>query len=194
MHVRRHALLYDIERWRRFRLPLLVLGTACLAGVILAPVLHNGGSSGTSPLSFLGAGFYGLAFNFWLRVRYSYLAVEAEKGNLVVRRPGVTMRLPLSDVRRARVGRVSVIANRPERQRQLPRPQHRWLAEEALIVRLDIEATDLVKLRRVLGKSYVFESDLVAPVIDPHGLLRDIEEAMPRPEPTPQGPRRRRRR
>jgi len=192
MHVRRHALLYDIERWRRFRLPLLVIATGCLGAVLIGSFVRASASSGTSPLSFLGAGFYGLAFNLWLRKRFSSLAVE--KGCLVVRRIGATARLPLVHVRRARVGRVSVIVNRPDRQRRLPRPASRWLAEEALIVRFDVDPQELVRVGRLLGRPFLFESDLVAPVVDPHGLLREIDEAMPEPEPPVPGPRRRRRR
>jgi len=53
---------------------------------------------------------------------------------------------------------------------------------------------DLVRLRRLLGRYYLFENDLVVPVTDPDGLLRDIEEAMPKPDPGTAPARRRRRR
>jgi hypothetical protein len=193
MHTRRHAILYDVDRWRRFRLPLLLFATACLLATLLQPLLQHGKSAGgTAPLSFLGAAFYGFAFNFWLRQRYSTLAVEG--GDLVIRRTGMSQRIPLAEVRRARVARVSATANKPERRRVLPRPVARWLDTEALTLRLDTPAEQLVKLRRLLGRQFLFENDLVVPVVDAEGLLREIEEAMPRPDPAPPAARRRRRR
>jgi hypothetical protein len=194
MHVRRHAILYDIDRWRRYRLPLFLIATAFLLATLLAPALNHGKAGGawSAPLSFAGAALYGFLLNFWLRQRFSSLAVEGE--NLAVRRTGMNMRIPLTDVKRARVARISATANKPERRRILPRPAAKWLETEALTLRLDIAAEDLVKLRRLLGRYYVFENDLVVPVTDPEGLLREIEEGMPRPEPGPPQPRRRRRR
>jgi hypothetical protein len=193
MHVR-HAILYDVERWRRTRLPLVLFATACLLATVLVSALHRSQAqiAGTQPLSLLGAGFYGLLFNFWLRQRFSHVSVEGE--NLVVRRVGATMRLPLSELRRARVARVSATVNRPERRRALPRPAARWLEEEALTLRLTSEPSELVRLRRLLGRQFLFENDLVVPVVDPHGLLEEIQEHTPRPEPTAAPPRRRRRR
>jgi hypothetical protein len=193
MSIRRHAILYDVDRWRRFRLPLLLLATGCLLATMLEPLLQHGrGAAGTAPLSFVGAAFYGFAFNFWLRQRFSTLAVEGE--DLVIRRTGMSQRIPLAEVRRARVARVSATANKPERRRVLPRPVARWLETEALTLRLDTPAEQLVKLRRLLGRQFLFENDLVVPVVDVEGLLREIEAAMPRPEPAPPAARRRRRR
>src|SRR5258708_23888778 len=78
MLVRRHAILYDIDRWRRFRLPLLLLATGFLLATLLEPVLAHGkgggGGGSTAPLSFAGAALYGFAFNFWLRQRFRPLA------------------------------------------------------------------------------------------------------------------------
>jgi hypothetical protein len=194
MHVRRHAILYDIDRWRRYRLPLFLVATAFLFATLLAPAFNHGKAGGawTAPLSFAGAALYGFAFNFWLRQRFSSLAVEGE--NLVVRRTGMNQRIPLSEVKRARVARISVTANKPERRKVLPRPAAKWLETEALTLRLDTPAEELVRLRRLLGRYYLFESDLVVPVTDAEGLLREIEEAMPKPEPGPAPARRRRRR
>jgi hypothetical protein len=196
MLVRRHAILYDIDRWRRFRLPLLLLATGFLLATLLEPVLSHGkgggGGGSTAPLSFAGAALYGFAFNFWLRQRFSTLAVEGD--TLVVRRTGMSHRIPLTDVRRARVARISATVNKPERRRVLPRPVAKWLETEALTLRLDTPADQLVKLRRLLGKQFLFENDLVVPVADAEGLLREIEEGRPRPEPVPGAPRRRRRR
>jgi hypothetical protein len=194
MHVRRHAILYDIDRWRRYRLPLFLTATAFLFATLLAPAFNHGKAGGTwsAPLSFAGAALYGFAFNFWLRQRFSSLAVEDEA--LVVRRTGMKQRIPLIDVKRARVARISATANKPERRRVLPRPAARWLETEALTLRIELEESDLVKLRRLLGRYYLFENDLVVPVTDPAGLLREIEEAMPKPDPGPAPARRRRRR
>jgi hypothetical protein len=196
MQIRRHAILYDIERWRRYRWPLFILATVFLFATLLAPAFTHGKSGGvttaTAPLSFAGAALYGFAFNFWLRQRYSSLAVDGE--DLVVRRTGMSQRIPLTDVKRARVARIAATANKPERRRILPRPAERWLETEALTLRLDVPAEQLVRLRRLLGRYYVFENDLVVPVTDPDGLLRDIEEAMPKPDPGTAPARRRRRR
>ena len=194
MQSRRHVLLYDVDRWRRYRLPLAVAGTAFLLLTITVPALHGGASqlAGTQPVSLLGAAAYGFLLNFWLRQRFSHLAVEGE--SLVARRVGTTVRIPLAQVRRARIARVSATVNRPERRRLLPRPAAQWLETEALTLRLDVDETLLGRLRRLLGRQYVFDSDLVAPVADPQGLLRDIQENTPRPEPPAAAPRRRRRR
>ena len=125
MQKRRHAILYDIDRWRRYRWPLFLLATAFLFATLLAPALNHGkaGGSATAPLSFAGAALYGFAFNFWLRQRFSSLAVEGD--DLVVRRTGMHQRIPLVEVKRARVARISATANKPERRRILPRPAAR---------------------------------------------------------------------
>ena len=196
MQSRRHALLYDIDRWRRYRWPLFILATAFLFATLLAPAFGHGRSgaatTATAPLSFAGAALYGFAFNFWLRQRFSSLAVEGD--DLIVRRTGMKYRIPLTDVKRARVARISATANKPERRRILPRPAAKWLETEALTLRLDTPADQLVRLRRLLGRHYLFENDLVIPVTDPEGLLRDIEDAMPKPDPGTAPARRRRRR
>lgn len=192
MKVRRHAFLYDIDRWRRYRLPMFLLATAFLIGSLLSPHPKSGANPAATILSLAGAALYGFAANFWLRQRYSTLSVEDD--TLVAKRIGMTMRIPLADVKRARVARVSATANRPERRRTLPRPQSRWLETDAITLRLDMPADQLVKLGRLLGRGYLFESDLVAPVSEQDDLLREIEEGMPRPEPPqPTGRRRRRR-
>ena len=194
MQTRRHALLYDVERWRRFRLPLAVFGTVCLLATIFIPALTRNPNqlAGTQPVSLIGAACYGFLLNFWLRQRFSHLAVEGD--TLVARRVGTTVRVPLQQVRRARIARVSATVNRPERRRVLPRPAARWLEEPALTLRLTVEASQLVRLRRLLGRQYVFEDVLVAPVADPEWLLREIQENTPRPDPPAVAVRRRRRR
>jgi hypothetical protein len=170
----RHPLLYDVERWRQWRVRLLGLATVCF---LPALVIRNG-SSGNATLieiySLLGAFLYALALMFFLRSRFSYMTVD---GDEVVIRVAVSgrQRIPLGEVRRARLAKLSSVFDKPPLLRLLPRPHARWLPREALVLRIEGEAVDLVRLRRLLGPRCVIGRDLVVPVVDGPGLLGDIE-------------------
>lgn len=185
----RHAILYDRERWRRVRLPLLTLATISLVVAFLAPLVSRRGGAGLV-LSLPGALLYGIAFDLWLRQRSGYLAVEG--GDLVVHRMGSKRSIPLSEVHRAKVARVGATVNNRERRATLPRPRSRWLETDALTVRLDTDSEALERLAQVLGQQFLFGRVLVVPVLDPEGLLREMEENTPQVAP-PAPPRRRRR-
>jgi hypothetical protein len=185
----RHSILYDRERWRRVRLPLLTLATISLVVAFLAPLVNRHGDAGLV-LSLPGALLYGIAFDLWLRQRSGYLAVEG--GDLVVHRMRSKRSIPLSEVHRAKVARVGATVNNKERRATLPRPRSRWLETDALTVRLDTDSDGLERLAQVLGQHFLFGRVLVVPVLDPEGLLREIEENTPQGAP-PAPPRRRRR-
>lgn len=189
----RHPLLYDVERWRRWRLRLLLLATVCLL-----PAVTIGTRSSNSGLIqvylLLSAFLYALAFSFWLRARFSWARVEDEALVIRVALSG-KQRVPLSEMRRARLTKLRSVFDRPEKMRLLPRPHERWLDRQALQVRLDEDAVDLVRLRRLLGPRCVIGRELVLPVVDAPRLLGDIESRIaPQRAPAAAGGGRRRKR
>ena len=70
MKVRRHAILYDTERWRRYRWPMVLLATAFLIATLILPSLqhtrtgtaNSGFSSVFAPLSFAGSTIFSDGF------------------------------------------------------------------------------------------------------------------------------------
>jgi hypothetical protein len=191
----RHHLLYDVERWRRWRLRLLLLATVCL---LPAMIIGTRSSSNAGLIQFytlISAFLFALAFAFWLRARFSWAQVDDDALVIRVALSG-KRRIPLAEMRRAKVGKLRSAFDRPEKQRLLPRPTAGWLDREALMVRLDEDAVDLVKLRRLVGARCVLGRDLVLPVVGSPELLGDIESriAPQRPAATAGGGRRRKRR
>lgn len=169
----RHPLLYELERWRRWRWRLILLGVLCLApGVIIGTRGANGGLIQFYML--LSAFLFALAFAFWIRSRFSWARVEDDDLVLRVALSG-KQRIPLAEMRRAKMTRLRSVFDRPEKLRTLPRPHARWLDQEALLVRLDEDAIDLVRLRRLLGARCLVGRELVLPVVDGPRLLGDIE-------------------
>jgi hypothetical protein len=174
----RHAILYDVERWRKNRTILLFPAMVFVLVTIFSSTLRSNGSS-TSLYSIVGAFLFALAASFWTRQRFSYLSVDGD--NLVVRVMAGRQRIPLSEVRRAKVARLASKFARPEKRRYLPRPRNRWLDTDAVIIRLDSDAEDLVRLARLVGARCLDGNDLVVPVVDPERLVADIEEHRPVP-------------
>jgi len=188
----RHANLYDVERWRGWRTWLLYPATVCLLVTILTPVLRHDQASNTSAFSLMGAFLYALAASFWARQRFSGISVEGDQ--LVVRVLLNRFRVPLAEVRSAKVARLESKFSRPDRMRALPRPARRWLDREAVVLRLDSDAAALVRLSRLLGPRCVDGRDLVVPVTAPQALVDEIAAHSPAPAPKAAQPRRRRRR
>jgi hypothetical protein len=172
---RRYAILYDVERWRKNRTILLFPATVFVLVTIFSATLRNGGS--TSFYLLVGAFLYALALSFWTRQRFSYLSVDGD--DLVVRVMAGRQRIPLSEVRRARVARLASKFSRPEKRGFLPRPRNHWLETDAVIVRLESDAQDLVRLARLVGSRCLDGNDLVVPVADPAALVAEIEEHRP---------------
>jgi hypothetical protein len=187
---RRHHILYDVVRWRRNRTWLLFPAMVCLLVTVFGSAIRSDGGS-TQLYSLAGAFLFALALTLWTRQRFSYLAVEGE--DLVVRVAMARYRLPLSQVRRARVARLASKFSRADRSRLLPRPRQQWLEREAVVARLDSDAAELIKLRRLLGARCLDGNDLVVPVADPAGLVADIEEHRPTAPAAATAPRRPRR-
>jgi hypothetical protein len=188
----RHPLLYDVERWRQWRLRLLLLGAVSFLPSLL-PGMRSGPNGTLAQFySLLGAFLLALALMFWLRSRFSYIMVD---GDDVVVRIAVSgrQRIPLSEVRRARLARLRSVFDKPPMLKMLPRPHAKWLDREALVLRIEGEAVDLVRLRRLLGPRCVIGRDLVVPVVDGASLLGDIESHIS-PPPVAVGSRRRKRR
>jgi hypothetical protein len=191
----RHPLLYDVERWRRWRWRLLPLAVLC----ILPSMIIRTGSSNGGLIQFymlLSAFLFALAFAFWLRARFSWARVEDDALVIRVALSG-KQRIPLAAMRRTKLGKLRSVFDRPEKLRSLPRPHSDWLDRDALLVRLDEDAGDLVRLRRLVGPRCLIGRDLVLPVVDGASLLGDIDSRLAplrAPVATAGGGRRRKRR
>jgi len=189
----RHPLLYDVERWRRWRWRLLPLAVLC----ILPAMVIGTRSSNAGLIQFymlVAAFLFAVALVFWLRARFSWARVEDDALVIRVALSG-KQRIPLANMRRAKLGKLRSVFDRPEKQRALPRPLAVWLDREALLVRLDEEAGDLVRLRRLVGPRCLIGRDLVLPVVDGPSLLGDIDSRLaPMRTPDPAGGGRRRKR
>lgn len=188
----RHPILYDVERWRRYRTWLLFPATVFAVTALLVSLLrpNSGGALGYAVVS---AALFAIATSLWTRQRFTYLTCEGE--SLVIRSMAATSRLGPDDIERPRTVRLSSIFGRPERRRRLPRPIERWLAAEAISVHLR-DGVDPRPLRRVLGPRCVVDDLLVVPVANPNALLGELltHVCPPRPPTSTGGPRRRGRR
>jgi len=189
----RHPLLYDVERWRHWRLRLLLLAAVCLLPAVV--IGTKGSQGGLIQFYMLVSAFlFALAFAFWLKARFSWARVEDDALVIRVALSG-KQRIPLEQMRRAKLARLRSVFDRPEKQRLLPRPRERWLDTETLLVRLDEEGIDLVRLRRLLGARCLIGRELVLPVVGGPQLLGDIQSRLaPLPAATGGGGRRRKRR
>ena len=186
----RHPILYDVERWRRYRtwllLPAMVFALTSVLITVLRPT--SGSAFGYAVVS---AALLAIASSLWTRQRFTHLAREGD--SLVIRSMAANRRLVAADIDRARVVRLSAVFNRPERRRLLPRPTDRWLATDAIVIKLH-DGVDLRALRRVLGRRCVIDDLMVVPVVDPRGLLAELLEHVcpPRPAAPAGGGQRRR--
>jgi len=189
----RHPLLYDVERWRHWRLRLLLLAAVCLLPAVV--IGTKGSQGGLIQFYMLVSAFlFALAFAFWLKARFSWARVEDDALVIRVALSG-KQRIPLEQMRRAKLARLRSVFDRPEKQRLLPRPRERWLDTETLLVRLDEDGIDLVRLRRLLGARCLIGRELVLPVVGGPQLLGDIQSRLaPLPAATGGGGRRRKRR
>jgi len=185
----RHPILYDVERWRKYRTWLLLPATVfALTSVFLTALKPTSG--GAVGYAVVAASLFAVATSLWLRQRFTYLVREDDR--LVVRSMAASRRLGSEDIDRARLIRLSAVFNRPERRRLLPRPTDRWLATEAISLRLR-DGVDLRALRRVVGQRCVVDDLLVVPVADAGGLLAEVvRHVSPPPPVAPSGGRRRR--
>jgi hypothetical protein len=188
----RHPILYDVERWRKYRtwllLPATVFALTALFLSLLKPT--SGGAVGYAVVA---ACMYAVASSLWTRQRFTYLAREGDQ--LVIRAMAASRRLGSDDIDRARLVRLSAVFHRPERRHLLPRPADRWMATEAISLRLR-DGVDLRALRRVVGPRCVIDDLLVVPVVDAPGLFAEVTEHVcpPRPVSSTAAPRRRGRR
>ena len=172
--VARHHILYDVERWRRARTWLLLPGTVCALTAILVTVLKPA-SGGALGYTVVAVALYTVATSLWSRQRFSYMACEGDR--LVVRTLGSVRRLGGADIDRVRVMRLSAVFNRPDRRGLLPRPTDRWLATDAVAVRLR-ESADTRGLARMLGRRCVVDDLLLVPVTDSAGLVAELVAAV----------------
>jgi hypothetical protein len=188
----RHPILYDVARWRRLRTWLLLPATVFAMTALFTSLLRPA-SGGAFFDGVVSAGLYAIASSLWIRQRFSYLARDGD--SLVVRAMAANRRLVAADIDRAKVVRLSAVFGRPERRRLLPRPTDRWLATEAISIRLR-DGVDLRALRRIAGVRCVIDDLLVVPIADADGLLAELREHVcpPRALTASGSPRRRGRR
>lgn len=188
----RHPILYDVERWRKYRTWLLLPASVFALTAVFLSVLKptSGGAVGYAVVA---AFMYALATSLWTRQRFTYLVREGDQ--LVIRAMAASRRLGSDDIDRARVIRLSAVFHRPDRRHLLPRPADRWLATDAISLRLR-DGVDLRALRRVVGPRCVIDDLLVVPVVDADGLFAEVVQYVcpPRPVPAAGGRRRRSRR
>ena len=168
----RHPLLYDVERWRQWRFRLLGLAVLCLVPAALSGV-QKVDPTILQLYSLFAAFLCSLALMFYLRKRGSYVQVEGEELVVKIAVSG-RQRIPLSELRRPRMVKLRAVFDRPELSRIRPRPWHKWEDREALSLRIDSDAVDLVKLRRLLGPKCVLGREVVVPVVDGQRLLREM--------------------
>ena len=176
----RHPLLYDVERWRQWRFRLLGLAVVSFLPAILAGVNPSKASANagiTQIYSLLAAFLMALALMFYLRARSSWMAVDGDDLVVKIAISG-RQRIPLVEVKRARLAKLRSVFDKPEMQRLRPRPYPKWQDREALVLRIESEAVDLVKLRRMLGARCVLGRDVMVPVVDGPGLLREIDRVI----------------
>lgn len=185
----RHAVLYDVARWRRWRTWLLLPATISLLVTVLTPLLRPGAAGSTSLYSVTAATFYAVAASLWTRQRFAAVGVDGDA--LVVQVLAGKQRIPLSEVRSVRVMRLGSKFPTPQRRRVLPHPVKEWIDREAVVVRLESDPKVLVRIARLLGPRCVDGRDLVVPVADPERLVEEIAAA--RPAVVPAARRRRRR-
>ena len=179
----RHPILYDVERWRRYRTWLLLPATVfALTGVLLSVLRPTAG--GSLGYAVAASALYAVASSMWTRQRFTYLVRENDR--LVIRTMAGSRRLGGADIDRARLIRLSAVFNRPDRRRLLPRPTDRWLATEAISLRLH-EGVDLRALRRAVGPRCIVDDLLVVPVVDADGLFAELVAHVCPPKPVPAG-------
>lgn len=188
----RHPILYDVERWRKYRTLLLLPATVFALTAVFVTVFKptSGGAVGYAVVA---ACLYAVASSLWTRQRFTYLVREDDR--LVIRAMAASRRLGSADIERPRLIRLSAVFHRPERRHLLPRPADRWLATEAISVKLR-DGVDQRALRRVVGARCVIDDLLVVPVVDAAGLYAEVTEHVcpSRPVTAAAGQRRRGRR
>ncbi len=175
----RHPILYDVERWRKYRTWLLLPGTVFALTAVFLTLLKptSGGAAGYAVIA---ACLYAVASSLWTRQHFTFLSCEGDQ--LVIHAMASTRRLGSDDIERAKLIRLSAVFHRPDRRRLLPRPAERWLATDAISVRLR-DTVDLRALRRVVGPRCVIDDLLVVPVLDAGGLCAEVAAHVCPPRP-----------
>lgn len=188
----RHPILYDVERWRRYRTWLLLPATVFVMTAIFVNVLKPQAGAALGYLV-VAVALLAVASSIWTRQHFSYLA--RSDATLVVRAMAASHRLGAADIDRVRVVKLGSVFQRPERRHLLPRPAERWLSTPALSISLR-DGVDTRGLTRILGARGVIDGALVVPVDDAEGLLAELlEHVCPPPQAVSRtAPRRRGRR
>jgi hypothetical protein len=158
--------LYDRDRWRRYGFSLLAVGVVCL---VLGAVFDSRKDQGEANVWLIAAAVtLGFAISLWMRQRYSFARLDGDQ--LFFRYLTVTVRIDLTEVRRARVGKLAAAV------RGRARTPRRLADVDALI--LQLRHPDTTRLRRLLTRRCVFEDEVVIPLAGAAILQRELEAAL----------------
>src|SRR4030088_1090849 len=72
----RHPILYDVERWRKYRTWLLLPATVFALTGIFSSLLRPSTSGGASGYALVSAVLYAVATSLWTRQRFTYLVCD----------------------------------------------------------------------------------------------------------------------
>ena len=183
----RHPILYDLVRWRRYRLWLAVLALGCYAAAVVLNqtqpqgVLWNAVSlAGTLSVSALVA--------LWLRSRFSYLRVDGD--SLIIRLMLVRLRLRADAIHSVQVTPMGRFAGR----RRMTRSLQRWAEVPAFIIRTREASGASARLARSAGARFAWNHDLVFPVQAAPTLAESVRSGVLGLDPAQPQRRRRKRR
>lgn len=165
-------------------MPATIAAMTAIFLTILKPT--SGGAFGYAVVS---AALLAVASSLWTRQHFTFLVREDDA--LVIRAMSASRRLRTGDIDRVRVVRLASVFHRPERRRLLPRPADRWLATDALTLRLG-DGVDRRALSRLVGARCVIDDLLVVPVVDAGGLADELLQHVCPPRPAATGASRRR--
>jgi hypothetical protein len=158
--------LYDRDRWRRWGLPLLVVGFVAL---VVGAFSEGKRSAGDLDIWLVAAAAgLGISISLWMRARFSFIRLD--EGQLFFRYLTSSARVDLSEIRRTRVAKLSAAL-----QRRATTPR-RLSDVDALVIRL--RQPDPGRLRRLLTRRCVFGDELVIPLANAAVLQRAIESAL----------------
>jgi hypothetical protein len=136
----------------------------------------------------LGVALLGLGAGFHFGGRQRY--VQLEEGGLRIHgllRNGL---VPMSAIRQVRTQTLRVIFSAPSRKGLMLRNLRQFEQSPALVLRLDLDSAEVVKLGRVAGRGTVLDNDLILLVADAQGLDRTLQPQIRRRPPAPAAHRR----
>lgn len=183
----RHPILYDLVRWRRYRLWLAVLAVGCYAAAIALNQVQPQGALWNA-VSLAGTLCISALVALWLRSRFSYLRVDGD--SLIIRLMLVRLTLRADAVHSVQVTPMGRFAGR----RRMTRSLQRWADVPAFIIRTREASGAAARLARSAGRRFVWNNDLVFPVQAAPALAERVRADVLGVDPAaPHRPKRKRR-